>query len=117
MADLPTSQYPGQPSTQVTHNPEIGDGATLVVVTVAALAFGLLKDIIHLLIFLRLFNFASDSKPDLSHAVSRVFTSKISVARPFRVVHEAKASHYIFKHPYIYYYLLLLKIPSRLSSF
>jgi len=35
----------------VTHSPELGAGATLVVVTVAALAFGLLKDITYLLHF------------------------------------------------------------------
>jgi len=47
----------------------------------------------------RLFNFASDSKLDLPHPVLILFTSEILVVRPFRVVHEAKASYYIFKHP------------------
>jgi len=51
---------------------------------------------------MRPFNFASDSKLDLPHAALVIFTSKIFVVRPFRVVHEAKASHYIFKHPLIY---------------
>jgi hypothetical protein len=34
---------------QVTHNPELGERVTLFLVSVAALAFGLLKDIVHLL--------------------------------------------------------------------
>ena len=46
-----------------------------------------------------LFNFASDSKLDLPHSISIIFTTKIFVVRPFRVVHEAKASHYIFERP------------------
>ncbi|NWF76692.1 MAG: hypothetical protein HXY53_09040, partial [Nitrospirae bacterium] len=54
-ADLPTSQYPGHPSTQLTHKPENGDGETLVVVTVAALALGLLRLIINSLLFVKYF--------------------------------------------------------------
>jgi len=48
---------------------------------------------------LRPFDFASDSRCDLPHSVLVVFTSKIFVVRPFRVVHEAKASHYTLRHP------------------
>ena len=44
-ADFSTSQSPGQPSRQVTHNPEKEAGLTLFLVSVAGLAFGLLKDI------------------------------------------------------------------------
>ncbi len=61
---------------------------------------------------LRLFNFVSDSKLDLAGAASIIFTPKVFVVRPFRVVHEAKvthknlrflrepnkASHYTFRH-------------------
>jgi hypothetical protein len=43
MADLPISQKPVQPSRQVTQIPDTGDGVTLFLVSVAALALGLLN--------------------------------------------------------------------------
>ena len=45
---------PRQLSRQATHIPEIGAADTLFLVFVAALAFGLLKDILYLLMFLRM---------------------------------------------------------------
>jgi hypothetical protein len=45
MADLPISQWPGQPSRHVTHMPEIGAGSTRFLVFVAELRLGVLNDI------------------------------------------------------------------------
>jgi len=92
----------------VTHSPETGEGATLVLVTVAALAFGLLKDIDYLLFFEKSFSSVRPEPVEGRFGLPFEYLTKLGQSPAIN------ACFFLRDHPFIC--LSLTKASSRVSN-